>query len=119
MSDAFVSPRFPFTVEHDGVAFECVSMSAGERALVGRAAERGADGEVTAIGVEGLSHAVRFGLKSWKSINGSVVPEFSANMDRNLERLSDDAYLEVAKKVIEVSFMTEEDRRNLTLPQQS
>lgn len=106
MSAAFLTPKATDTVQVDGVTFTVRALRAHERFPI--LASSSAAGDSITIKGEQMELAVRRGLVGWDA----PAPAWSANMDDNLEQLTDEAYTAIANKIIDLSFLSGDDKKN-------
>jgi hypothetical protein len=114
MSGAFISPRVSEPFEHDGIVFKVRSLTAEEKMPILFMAKAGTKKII--FGPEAFKIAVNVGLVGWNV----KVPNWSKDsMTANLARLSDSAYLAIGKKILDLSFISEEAKLNLESPSKS
>lgn len=104
---AFVSPRLPQPFEHDGVTFQCRPLTAEQKLPIMMAVYVSED--KISFGPEAMSSAIKHGLVGW---GGDGAPHWEArDHQANVDRLSEEAYLAIGKRILDISFLNGEEKK--------
>ncbi len=109
-SAAFISPRVSEPFEHEGVKFQVRGLTAEERMPLLFSANNGMDR--VEFGPEAFRKAIRSGLTGWDATD----PVWSRDIDANIVRLSDESYLAIGRRILDLTFVKEEAAENLSSP---
>lgn len=105
---AFITPRVSEPFEHDGIIFQVRGLTAEEKMPILFRGQSGTD-SVT-FGPEAFKIAINIGLVGWNV----KTPKWSKkNQAANIARLSDSAYLAIGQKILDLTFVNEEEEQNL------
>lgn len=114
MSGAFISPRISEPFEHDGIVFQVRGLTAEEKMPLLFRGQSGVD-KVT-FGPDAFKIAINIGLVGWNVKS----PKWSKkSMVSNVARLSDAAYLAIGQKILDLTFISDEEEQNLSSPSKS